>query len=75
MEQLQDLVVVRPKAPFLLIRAPRGTREALRDKGIAVRRCDTFPGLDDTYLRVAIRPPREFAVFVDALRVVMEELA
>ncbi|MDX8148074.1 Rv2231c family pyridoxal phosphate-dependent protein CobC [Lentzea sp. BCCO 10_0061] len=75
LEQLQDLVVVAPKGPFLLIRAPRGTRQALRDKGIAVRRCDTFPGLDDTYLRVAIRPPEEFAVFVDALRVVMEEQA
>jgi histidinol-phosphate aminotransferase len=75
LEQLQDLVVVAPKGPFLLIRAPRGARRALRDKGIAVRRCDTFPGLDDTYLRVAIRPPEEFAVFVDALRVVMEELA
>jgi histidinol-phosphate aminotransferase len=75
LEQLQDLVVVPPRAPFLLVRVPRGAREALRDKGIAARRCDTFPGLDDTYLRVAIRPPEEFAVFVDALRVVMEELA
>jgi len=75
LEQLQDLVVVAPKAPFVLLRVPEGTRRALRDKGIAARRCDTFPGLDDTYLRVAIRPPKEFAVFVDALRVVMEELA
>ncbi|MFD5824939.1 Rv2231c family pyridoxal phosphate-dependent protein CobC [Lentzea sp. NPDC060358] len=74
-DRLGDLVVVPPRAPFLLLRVPRGTREALRDKGIAVRRCDTFPGLDDTYVRVAIRPPEEFAVFVDALRVVMEELA
>ncbi|WP_112271207.1 Rv2231c family pyridoxal phosphate-dependent protein CobC [Lentzea terrae] len=74
-QQLKDLVVVAPKAPFLLLRVPKGTREALRHKGIAARRCDTFPGLDDTYLRVAIRPPEEFAVFVDALRVVMEELA
>lgn len=73
--QLADLVVVPPRAPFLLLRVPAGTREALRHKGIAARRCDTFPGLDDTYLRVAIRPPEEFAVLVDALRVVMEELA
>ncbi|TWP49367.1 threonine-phosphate decarboxylase [Lentzea tibetensis] len=73
-EQLGDLVVVPPRAPFVLIRVPKGTREALRDKGIAARRCDTFPGLDDNHLRVAIRPPEEFAVFVDALRVVMEEL-
>jgi histidinol-phosphate/aromatic aminotransferase/cobyric acid decarboxylase-like protein len=74
-QQLGELVVVPPKAPFLLVKVPPGTRAALRDKGIAVRRCDTFPGLDDTCVRVAIRPPEEFAVFVDALRVVMEELA
>ncbi|ANZ36162.1 hypothetical protein BBK82_08880 [Lentzea guizhouensis] len=74
-EQLGELVVVPPKAPFLLAKVPAGVRLALRDKGIAVRRCDTFPGLDDTCVRVAIRPPREFALFVDALRVVMEELA
>ncbi|MEV6243074.1 Rv2231c family pyridoxal phosphate-dependent protein CobC [Lentzea sp. NPDC051838] len=75
LEQLQDLVVVAPNGPFVLVRVSRGAHEALRHKGIAARRCDTFPGLDDTYLRVAIRPPEEFAVFVDALRVVMEELA
>ncbi|GLZ35866.1 aminotransferase [Lentzea sp. NBRC 105346] len=73
-ELLGDLVVVPPRAPFVLIKVPRGTREALRHKGIAARRCDTFPGLDDEHLRVAVRAPEEFAVFADALRVVMEEL-
>jgi histidinol-phosphate aminotransferase len=73
-DQLKDVLVTQPRAPFVLIKVPKGTREALRDKGIAARRCDTFPGLDDEHLRVAVRPPEEFAVFVDALRVVMEEL-
>jgi histidinol-phosphate aminotransferase len=46
----------------------------LRDKGIAVRRGDTFPGLTPDHIRVAVRAPEEFAVLVDALRVVLEEL-
>ena len=72
---LGDLVVVPPRAPFLLLRVPDGerVREALRDKGIAVRRGDTFPGLTKDHLRVATRPPAEFDLLVDALRVVLEE--
>ncbi|TQM80977.1 histidinol-phosphate aminotransferase [Saccharothrix saharensis] len=73
---LGDLVVVPPDAPFVLLRVPDGrrVREALRDKGIAVRRGDTFPGLGPDHLRVAVRAPGEFALLVDALRVVLEEL-
>lgn len=72
---LRDLVVVTPRAPFLLLRVPGGehVRSALRGKGIAVRRGDTFPGLTTDHLRVAVRPPAEFDLLVDALRVVMEE--
>ncbi|MEU5693765.1 Rv2231c family pyridoxal phosphate-dependent protein CobC [Actinosynnema sp. NPDC020468] len=68
-------VVVPPAAPFLLLRVPDGerVREALRDKGIAVRRGDTFPGLTTDHLRVAVRPPAEFDLLTDALRVVLEE--
>ena len=31
--------------------------DRLRSAGIAVRRADTFPGLDDTWIRIAVRPP------------------
>jgi histidinol-phosphate aminotransferase len=74
-EQLGDLVVVPPAAPFALLRVPDGerVRSALRDKGIAVRRGDTFPGLTADHLRVAVRAPEEFGLLVDALRVVLEE--
>ncbi|MGW4111892.1 Rv2231c family pyridoxal phosphate-dependent protein CobC [Actinosynnema sp. NPDC004786] len=73
---LGDLVVVPPSAPFVLLRVPQGARvrQALRDKGIAVRRGDTFPGLTPDHLRVAVRDPGEFALLADALRVVLEEL-
>ena len=44
-------------ASFVLARLGAGVREALRARGIAVRRCDTFPGLDASWARIAVRPP------------------
>lgn len=43
-------------APFVLVQFGAGAHEALRDAGFAVRRCDTFPGLDETWVRIAARP-------------------
>ena len=40
-------------------------RNSLHDKGIAVRRCDTFVGLDESYLRAAVR--REWPLLVQAI--------
>src|SRR6185312_73754 len=47
--------VVDGRAPFLLFSIPGAERirKSLHDKGIAVRRCDTFVGLDERYLRAA----------------------
>ena len=42
-------------APFVLARLG-AERLALREAGIAVRRADTFPGLDPTWARIAVRP-------------------
>jgi histidinol-phosphate/aromatic aminotransferase/cobyric acid decarboxylase-like protein len=44
-------------ASFVLARVGVGVRERLRGHGIAVRRADTFPGLDDAWVRIAVRPP------------------
>ncbi|MFH0244923.1 Rv2231c family pyridoxal phosphate-dependent protein CobC [Streptomyces sp. HK10] len=46
-----------PRAPFVLVRhaGAAGLRERLRAEGIAVRRGDTFPGLDARWLRLAVR--------------------
>ncbi|ORA08936.1 Rv2231c family pyridoxal phosphate-dependent protein CobC [Mycobacterium asiaticum] len=50
--------VVAGRAPFVLFRSPDAEwiRNRLVGSGIAVRRCDTFVGLDATYLRAAVRP-------------------
>jgi cobyrinic acid a,c-diamide synthase len=45
-----------PAAPFVLARVGTGVHAHLRDAGYAVRRCDTFPGLDDSWVRIAVRP-------------------
>lgn len=47
---------VPSRAPFLLVRVGEGVHARLREQGIAVRRADTFPGLDSTWVRVAVRP-------------------
>jgi len=49
--------VVPGPAPFVLARVGAGVHARLRTAGVAVRRCDTFPGLDDTWVRIAARPP------------------
>ncbi|WP_234904649.1 Rv2231c family pyridoxal phosphate-dependent protein CobC [Mycolicibacterium frederiksbergense] len=59
--------VVDGCAPFVLLRVEDAelTRKQLETKGIAVRRCDTFVGLDGEYLRAAVRP--EWPRLVEAL--------
>lgn len=58
-------------APFVLFSVPDAelARKYLAEKGIAVRRCDTFFGLPDGYLRAAVRP--EWPVLVEALQEVL----
>lgn len=68
------LAVTEPaSAPFLLLRAEGAdvVRERLRAKGIAVRRGDTFPGLDRHHLRVAVRDAQQVDILVDALNTVL----
>ena len=58
-----------PRGPFLLVRTERAELwNPLRDKGFAVRRGDTFPGLGADYIRIAVRDRATSTAFVDALR-------
>jgi histidinol-phosphate aminotransferase len=58
-----------PRGPFVLIRLPHAdqVRLRLREAGFAVRRGDTFPGLDTDYLRVAVRDRATTDAFLVAL--------
>ncbi len=42
-------------ANFLLVHGPRSLADALVEHGVVVRPCASFPGLDETYVRVAVR--------------------
>ncbi|XVX19112.1 cobyrinate a,c-diamide synthase [Actinomycetota bacterium] len=48
---------VAGQAPFVLVQVGPGVWEALRERGIAVRSCDSFPGLGPDWLRIAVRDP------------------
>lgn len=63
--------VVDGQAPFVLFRIPDAVRirNSLHDNGIAVRRCDTFVGLDENYLRAAVR--HEWPLLVQAISAAM----
>jgi histidinol-phosphate aminotransferase len=65
-------VVPNAQASFLLVRTerPQGWIP-LRDKGFAVRRGDTFPGLDEHWIRVAVRDAATSTSFVSALQEVL----
>jgi histidinol-phosphate/aromatic aminotransferase/cobyric acid decarboxylase-like protein len=53
---------------FVLARVGEGVHARLRAAGIAVRRADTFPGLDGAWVRIAVRPPDVADVLLSALR-------
>jgi histidinol-phosphate aminotransferase len=64
------LRVVEPaEGPFVLVRLPEAAavRRHLRDLGFAVRRGDTFPGLGEDWLRLAVRNRVTVNRFLQAL--------
>ncbi|MGW4869458.1 Rv2231c family pyridoxal phosphate-dependent protein CobC [Streptomyces chartreusis] len=64
------LRVVEPaEGPFVLVRLPEAAavRRQLRDLGYAVRRGDTFPGLGEEWLRLAVRDRATVSGFLRAL--------
>ena len=66
------LDVVEGRAPFVLFAVPDAPlmRKRLAARGIAVRRCDTFVGIGEGYLRAAVRSewPALVAAVEEALR-------
>lgn len=72
------LTVFPSRANFLLIRLPQERRgdnaweRLIRDHGIVVRNCGTFEGLDESYLRVAVRSRRDNQRLIHALASVID---
>jgi len=73
LRRLPGVHVWPSSANFVLVRVPGGpaVRRGLLALGIAVRRCDTFPGLSPDHLRVAVRTPADNDLLLAALRKVL----
>ncbi|MGY1632533.1 Rv2231c family pyridoxal phosphate-dependent protein CobC [Geodermatophilus sp. SYSU D01186] len=67
-------VLGTPRSSFVLLRVPGGeqVRSELRQRGWAVRRGDTFPGLSADHLRVAVRDPATSRAFTADLAAILE---
>ncbi|KQS69002.1 aminotransferase [Modestobacter sp. Leaf380] len=67
-------VVGEPRSSFVLLGVPHAGRVqlALRERGWAVRRGDTFPGLSPDHLRVAVRDPATSVAFAADLAAILE---
>lgn len=68
-------VATNAAASFLLLHVEHGNevREGLRERGVAVRRGDTFPGLGPDWLRVAVRDGATNLRVVEAFAAVLRE--
>ncbi len=66
-------VVPAARASFLCVQVPGGlrVRAALRERGYAVRRGDTFPGLGPDWLRIAVRDEATLDAFTTELAAVL----
>jgi len=62
-----DIAHVPSSTAFVLARVGAGVHARLRDHGIAVRRAETFPGLDDSWVRIAVRDERTTTRLLEAL--------
>ncbi|GIJ80666.1 histidinol-phosphate aminotransferase [Micromonospora phaseoli] len=67
-------VAGRPASAFVLVRISGADRirHALRERGWAVRRGDTFPGLGPDWLRIAVRDRATTDAFTEVLAEIME---
>jgi histidinol-phosphate aminotransferase len=64
-----------PSSAFVSVRLPEAdkVRLELRERGYAVRRGDTFPGLGPDWLRIAVRDTATTDAFVETLITVLKE--
>ena len=70
--QALGLRVISGKANYLLFRATRTLGEEMERRGVVLRGCGNYPGLDDTWYRTAVRTRRENDILLQTLREVLE---
>ena len=65
------LRVLDGQANYLLFRGPETLGDALRQKGVVVRSCANYPGLDGSWYRTAVRTGPENRQFLQTLAEVL----
>lgn len=65
------LEVIDSDANFLLFRSPVDLHEPLLERGILIRSCANFPGLDDSYWRIGIKAHPDNLTLVANLKEVL----
>ena len=65
------LRVLDGSANYLLFQAPGTLGDALRQRGIVLRSCGNYPGLDGSWYRTAVRTAPENQQLIEALREVL----
>ena len=65
------LRVLDGSANYLLFQAPETLGDALRQRGIVLRSCGNYPGLDGSWYRTAVRTAPENQQLIEALREVL----
>jgi threonine-phosphate decarboxylase len=65
------LTVCPSQANFLLVRGSRPLREPLSERGLMVRGCRSFAGLDDNWFRMGIKTRAENEILMDTLKEVL----
>lgn len=73
MKELENLGirVYESDTNYLLFRSLPGLYDRLLDKGILIRRCANFSGLDDTYFRIAVRTHEDNKQLISALKEIL----
>ena len=69
--QALGLRVISGKANYLLFRATRTLGEEMEERGVVLRGCGNYPGLDDTWYRTAVRTRRENDILLQTLMEVL----
>ena len=65
------ITVFKSDANFLLLRSEKPLYEPLLQKGILIRKCENFKGLNESYYRVGIKTREENSRFIQAAKVIL----
>lgn len=66
------LVVYPPAANYILVKSPVPLAAPLRDRGILVRDCSNFTGLDDHFIRIGLLDEAADGILIDAIKEILD---